>query len=101
MVHDHGLTARFGIPQPRRLIMSDPIAYTYEADYHCPECAFARFGRDEHGFVPESAQDGEGNGVGVLAPWDEWQQFDGEVEILACGTCGKEIDRHDPDGPIW
>ena len=26
--------------------MRDPIAYTYEADTHCPACAVARFGRE-------------------------------------------------------
>lgn len=70
----------------------DPIAYTYEADYHCPPCAFARFGKDEHGTVPESARDGEDNPVGAVAPWDEWQQGTGEREVLACGTCGDIIE---------
>lgn len=74
----------------------DPIAYTYEADHHCPGCAFERFGQDEHGFVPETAKDGEGNPVGVIAPWDEWQQFDGEREVLACGDCGGVIEEYDP-----
>jgi hypothetical protein len=70
----------------------DPIAYTYEADHHCPDCAFKRFGRDEAGFVPEDAEDGEGNLVGALAPWDEWYDPDGGEQVLACGTCGTEID---------
>jgi len=26
--------------------MRPPIAYTYEADTHCPDCAVARFGKD-------------------------------------------------------
>lgn len=26
--------------------MRDPIAYTYDADTHCPDCAVARFGRE-------------------------------------------------------
>jgi hypothetical protein len=76
----------------------DPIAYTYEADYHCPSCAFARFGEDEHGFVPEDAEDYEGNGVGALAPWEEWYSNDvyegNDSAILVCGTCSfviKEI----------
>ena len=65
--------------------MHDPVAYTYEADIHCPSCAFKRFGRDEHGFVSESAEDNEGNPIGVIAPWDEVD------EIVICGTCGDEI----------
>lgn len=73
----------------------DPIAYTYEADHHCPDCAFKRFGRDEHGFVPEDATDGEGNPVGAVAPWDEWQSFEGGPETLACGTCGAVIEEYE------
>jgi hypothetical protein len=61
--------------------MTDPIGYTYEADTHCLGCAFNLFGMDSHGFVPEDAVDSEGNGVGAIAPWDEWE---GE---LYCGTC--------------
>jgi hypothetical protein len=70
--------------------MSDPVAYTYEADYHCEGCALERFGRDEHGDI--TGIDGEGNEVGVVAPWSEWQQFTGERETLACGTCGEIIE---------
>lgn len=58
----------------------DPIAYTYEADIHCPECAEKRFGPGAHG------TDREGNEVGAVAPWDETSP-EGEH----CGTCGKEI----------
>lgn len=72
-----------------------PIAYTYEAAYHCPDCAAERFGVDEHGFIPADALDGEGNPVGALAPWDEWQQFTGEHETLACDTCGRVIEEYE------
>ncbi len=65
--------------------MYDPIAYTYDADYHCPSCAEKAFGRDGLDNAEE---------VGVLAPWDEWQQFTGEDEVLACGTCGRVIDEY-------
>lgn len=75
----------------------DPIAYIYEAGHHCPACAFKRFGRDEHGTVPEDALDGEGNTVGALAPWDEWMQFDGERETLGCEDCGTVLDTYDPE----
>ena len=71
----------------------DPIAYTYEADVHCPSCAFERFGRDEHGFVPEEATDSEGNGIGAIAPWMEWcEPTEPHPQELHCGTCGCLID---------
>ncbi len=71
----------------------DPIAYTYDADYHCPECAERRFGRSDHGFIGEDAEDSEGNPVGIVAPWDEWwNTVYGECDVLACGTCGVVVD---------
>ncbi len=71
----------------------DPIAYTYEADHHCPTCAWLRFGQDEHGFVPETAEDGEGNPVGAVAPWDEWwEPSETGVQTLACSDCGAVLD---------
>lgn len=71
----------------------DPIAYTYEADYHCPDCAIERFGSDELGFVPINAEDDEGNPVGVVAPWDEWCDPDNhECEVMVCGDCGTWIE---------
>ncbi len=73
----------------------DPIAYIYEADHHCPRCAFKRFGADADGWIAGDAIDREGNTVGVLAPWDEWQCFDGENETLGCGTCGDVIDTYE------
>lgn len=74
----------------------DPIAYTYEADYHCIACSLKRFGEDELGFVPADATDNEGNCVGALFPWDEWYDYYSDsCEVLVCGDCGYEIDnRH-------
>ena len=72
-----------------------PIAYAYEAAFHCPSCAARAFGVED-GFIPESARDGESNPVGALSPWDEWQNFDGERETLGCDTCGRVIDTYDP-----
>lgn len=81
----------------------DPIAYVYEADHHCPDCTYARFGADDDGWIAmkdgEPCVDGEGNPVGALAPWDEWQCFDGEREVLGCSDCGCEIDSYEP--PEW
>lgn len=67
-----------------------PIAYTYEANHHCEHCAFKRFGRNDQGDIVGT--DREGNPVGVIAPWDEWQQDLTEPQTLACGTCGVVIE---------
>jgi hypothetical protein len=75
----------------------DPIAYTYDADYHCPACAIARFGSDNGRWPAMNATDYEGNGLGVIAPWDCWWQGTGETEILGCSDCGTEIDRYEID----
>lgn len=87
--------------------MHDPIAYTYEADHHCPGCTEARFGRSEDGWIAGENEDGsypvdgEGNPVGVVAPWDEWWEPSlDEPQTLVCGTCGGEIDEIVPDGWI-
>jgi hypothetical protein len=85
----------------------DPIAYTYEADYHCPACTEERFGRGPDGrWIAEGCEDNEDNPVGVVAPWDEWVQGTDECETLACGTCGEVIntahmDPHSEDCPDY
>jgi hypothetical protein len=73
-----------------------PIAYTYDADTHCPDCTAARFGREfSYPWPPEDARDSEGNPVGSVAPWDEWcNGEDGPLCILTCGTCREIIDSH-------
>lgn len=77
--------------------MYDPIAYVYDADYHCESCAEKAFGRDEHGDI--TGTDSEGNEVSVIAPWDEWCANDlyegNETATLACGTCGEIIEEVD------
>ena len=75
----------------------DPIAYTYEADHHCPGCALERFGEDEHGFVPADAVDGEGNPVGAVTPWDEWYSIGDGNQTLVCGTCLDAIAAYEED----
>lgn len=71
-----------------------PIAYTFEADYHCPACSARRFGVDEDGFTPEDARDSEGNPIGAVAPWDEWHEpSEPGVQVLSCTDCGRELDR--------
>jgi hypothetical protein len=70
----------------------DPIAYGYEADWHCPECTAARFGPACEG------DDAEGNPVSALFPWDEWIEPDETGrQTLACGTCGAIIAEYGED----
>lgn len=71
--------------------MGNPIAYTYDAAEHCPACAFEAHGQDEHGYVPESAIDSEGNPIGAIAPWDELHRD------LVCDDCGGLIAELDYD----
>jgi len=60
-----------------------PIAYTYEADVHCPACARARFG---DALDDPDTEDREGNTLGVIFEWDETPAT-GEH----CGDCGEEV----------
>ena len=65
----------------------EPIAYTYDADTHCPACAEERFGRGADGFIASSgSEDSEGNPVGVIFPWGEIDP-EGYGIVLVCGTC--------------
>ena len=68
--------------------MHDPIAYTYEADNHCPRCAEERFGPDCEGI------DNDGNSVGAIFPWDEWYNVGEGNQTLSCGTCREIIDEY-------
>lgn len=67
------------------------LAYTYEADIHCPDCALERFPgepndkRDYHG-VPIEAQDREGNTITPVFSTDEILKEDAH-----CGSCHKEL----------
>lgn len=88
------------------------LAYTYEADVHCPACTIARFGRDKSGraWPPEDARDREGNPLGAIFPWDDTCLGGEDADrtwiadpetgretahcTLACGTCGRTIDDH-------
>jgi hypothetical protein len=70
-----------------------PIAYTYNAAFHCPVCAARAFGVDDNGFIPEGATDSEGNGIGAVAPWDEWHEPSEPLpQALSCDTCGGIIE---------
>lgn len=78
--------------------MYEPIAYTYNADVHCTDCAEKAFGRDEHGEITGS--DSEDNEVGVISPWDEWYTITDEAtyQVLSCSDCGKELDTYSEGG---
>lgn len=55
-----------------------PIGYTYEADVHCLECAYARFGNT---LDDPQTKDSEGNPIHAIFEWDE----DAPNEV--CGDC--------------
>lgn len=75
----------------------EPIAYTYEADYHCTSCATTRFGQDDRGYVTEGAQDSEGNYVNVVSYFDEWWDDSHNMgDTLVCSDCGYECATIDP-----
>jgi hypothetical protein len=81
---------------------TDVIAYTYEADYHCPDCAIERFGQQEgRSWAREDATDNEGNGVHPVFASDEWWNPGEGNQTLACTDCGRELDYHteEPDEP--
>jgi hypothetical protein len=73
--------------------MHIPIAYTYEADVHCPACCRVKFG-DEYEDIPD-ARDSEGNPIGALFGWDEWYDVGCGNQTLSCGDCGKIIDEYE------
>ena len=73
---------------------ADPIAYTYEANYHCEACTLARFGYGADGFIGTDSEDNEGNPIGAVFSWDDWcEPSEPLPQILSCGTCHGEIDR--------
>jgi hypothetical protein len=65
------------------------IAWTYEADTHCVDCAYERFG-DTLGAV--DALDREGNEPQPVFSGDEWwEPSDPYCQTLHCGDCGHEM----------
>ena len=87
--------------------MHNPIAYAYEADYHCVPCTRARFGACERGTpgclpghspfeinavffnpcfddIDDEIEDREGNPIHAVFSWDEYDA------PLICGTCLQE-----------
>ena len=76
----------------------DPIAYIFDASEHCPDCTEKRFGRDADGYIASHDTDGNypidsgGNEVGVVAPWEAFEDRD-----MSCGTCGELINECEED----
>lgn len=73
------------------------IGYTYEADYHCVECATKAFGfKLTHPERVGPAIDSEGNEVHPVFNTDEWYAndiYEGATHAtLNCGDCGTELD---------
>ncbi len=74
--------------------MTRIIAYTYDADIHCPACAYRLFGpgresvpapglTDEHG-IPYRTLDREGNAVHPVFSTDE-------LYDTHCGDCRQQL----------
>lgn len=62
-----------------------PIAYTYEADIHCPGCTAQRFGADLD--MPNAHPvDREGNYIGAVFDWEVQTE-----DTMCCGDCGGEL----------
>jgi hypothetical protein len=60
------------------------LAFTYEADYHCTDCACKKFGNKVM-HSSENLEDDEGNAPHPIFSTDEYD------ETAVCGTCGAEL----------
>ena len=89
----------------------DIMAYTYEADYHCPSCTRTRFHwtNKAYGYdmglldgwgIPDNATDSEGNLIHPVFNTDEWQELsdwyveENPTQRLICGDCFVTIDEY-------
>ena len=84
--------------------VSDVIAWGYDADYHCPGCAVARFGESDdspgglYPWIPDTAEDSEGNIVAPIFAGSEWYDYTyDEPQALTCYDCGGIIDTYGED----
>lgn len=79
------------------------IAIVGDAEYLCLECASARYSgaTREHGYLVGS--DSEGNELGALYSWDEWQDADSpDCQALTCSQCDGVLDiSHSGDCESW
>ena len=95
----------------RGIFDRDIMAYTYEADYHCPSCTRTRFHwtNKAYGYdmglldswgIPDSATDREGNLIHPVFNTDEWQELsdwyveENPTQRLICGDCFVTIDEY-------
>ena len=62
--------------------MRPPIAYTYEADIHCPDCAEKAFGRCTDGLI-ERCNVADDEAIEPFAIYD----FMEHDKVISCGTC--------------
>jgi hypothetical protein len=62
--------------------MATIVAYTYDAEYHCPDCAYARFGIL---LDADSTVDREGNPLYPVASWENIRPDE------SCNDCGEYI----------
>lgn len=63
--------------------MLEIIAWTYEADYHCLDCAWKRF---DHALEDPDTVDDEGNPLHPVFSWDE-----APISGIVCSDCGEVI----------
>lgn len=73
------------------------IAYTYEADVHCPACSRSRFWRHRLSHKPAAPHDYDRNGIDIKQVDREGNPihpvFDiDEHDFTHCGTCREELD---------
>lgn len=61
------------------------VAYTYEADIHCPNCAYDRFGDSLYNVTPPFPTDREGNDIHAV--------YAGDEILLDHSTCGDCFDK--------
>ena len=67
------------LPSGEEYLMSEPVAFTYQAAFHCVPCAKGRWGDD---VVEGNTYDLENNPVRAVYGFDDVRD-DGE----SCGTC--------------
>lgn len=74
---------------------ADVLCYTYDADYHCTDCAIARYGEHPRSPVVHrwAATPDTGEAPQPVFGDSEWYDpYDDTPQTLCCGTCGDVID---------
>jgi hypothetical protein len=82
---------------------SDVIAWIYDADHHCEQCAEERFGKDFADL--DSCVDGEGNEITAVMEWETTLSEDHDwstgPSVTGCGTCGDIVEYQISDEDEW